>query len=77
LDVGDVLALVTDGVTEGFSEEEPEVGDRGVFDTLAGARGGGADAILEALVGAVYLCTGGAGCSDDLTALVLKAVPRT
>jgi sigma-B regulation protein RsbU (phosphoserine phosphatase) len=76
LDAADALAMVTDGVTEAFSEEEVEVGDTVVFDTLAAAREASAEAILEALVSAVQTWTGSAGCVDDLTALVLKALPR-
>lgn len=72
----DALAMVTDGVTEGFSEEDVELGDRTVFDTMSAARERGAEAILEALVSAVRDWSGPAGCADDLTALVLKAVPR-
>jgi sigma-B regulation protein RsbU (phosphoserine phosphatase) len=76
LAVSDVLAMVTDGVTEAFSEEEVEVGDRIVFETLSGARAASPEGVLEALVSAVQNWTGEAGCSDDLTALVLKAMPR-
>lgn len=75
LAAGDALAMVTDGVTEAFSEEDVEVGDTMVFDTMAAAREGSAEGALEALVGAVQGWTGGA-CADDLTALVLKALPR-
>jgi sigma-B regulation protein RsbU (phosphoserine phosphatase) len=75
LEAGDVLALVTDGVTEGFSEQDVELGDALVFDTLAAAGERGAESILDALVGAVRDSAGAAGCSDDLTALVLKALP--
>ena len=76
LEAGDVLALVTDGVTEAFSEQEVEMGDTPVFETLAAAREQGAEGILDALVAAVHQWTGAAGCSDDLTALVLKALER-
>jgi sigma-B regulation protein RsbU (phosphoserine phosphatase) len=75
LETGDVLALVTDGVTEGFSEDEVELGDRIVFDTLAAAREGSASAILDALVDAVRAGSGDKGCADDLTALIVKALP--
>jgi sigma-B regulation protein RsbU (phosphoserine phosphatase) len=75
LGAGDVLALVTDGVTEAFSEQDVELGDTIVFDTLEAARAGGAEEILDGLVGAVHKWTGPSGCVDDLTALVLKAMP--
>jgi sigma-B regulation protein RsbU (phosphoserine phosphatase) len=71
---GDVLAVVTDGVTEALSPDDREFGDGRVVETLRGARTQSASAILEALVAAVETWTGERGCSDDLTALVLKAV---
>lgn len=76
LEPGDVLALVTDGVTETVSPEEQEPGDTFVFDALASARGADAVGILDALVRAVQGWAGAAGCADDLTALILKALPR-
>jgi sigma-B regulation protein RsbU (phosphoserine phosphatase) len=76
LAAGDVLAMVTDGVTEGFSEDQVEVGDRMVFDSLSQACAAEPEAILDALVGAVRRSEGAAGCTDDLTALILKAAPR-
>jgi sigma-B regulation protein RsbU (phosphoserine phosphatase) len=77
LEAGDVLTLVTDGVTEAFSEQQVEMGDTPVFETLESARDKGAEGILDALVDAVHRWTGLAGCSDDLTSLVLKALPTT
>jgi sigma-B regulation protein RsbU (phosphoserine phosphatase) len=71
---GDVLAVVTDGVTEALSPDEREFGDARVVETLRGARKQPAAAILDTLVAAVQAWTAGRGYSDDLTALVLKAV---
>jgi sigma-B regulation protein RsbU (phosphoserine phosphatase) len=71
---GDVLAVVTDGVTEALSPDDREFGDARVVETLRGARKQSAAGILDALVAAVEAWTGERGCSDDLTALVLKAV---
>ena len=73
---GDVLAVVTDGVTEAWSPEDREFGEEGLVRILRSHRKEGAQAILDALVHAVRTWTGTAGCSDDLTALVLKALPR-
>jgi phosphoserine phosphatase RsbU/P len=73
LDAGDVLALVTDGVTEGVYPEDVEKGDAGVFDALDAAHGAGAEGILEALVASVQQPMGGGGNPDDLTAMILKA----
>ena len=73
LDPGDVLAVVTDGVTEANSPDEREFGDDRVCKALRALSGGSAAAILEGLLTAVNQWTGAAGSSDDLTALVLKA----
>ena len=73
LEAGDTVALVTDGVTEANSPDEREFGDERVSDALRALSGGGADAVLAGLVAAVDRWAGDAGCSDDLTALILKA----
>jgi sigma-B regulation protein RsbU (phosphoserine phosphatase) len=70
---GDLLAVVTDGVTEALSPGGDEFGDGRVRDSLAVSAGRGAGAALEALVEAVDAWAGAAGCTDDLTALILRA----
>jgi sigma-B regulation protein RsbU (phosphoserine phosphatase) len=74
LDPGDLVAMLTDGATEAASPGDEEFGDERVWETLAGAAPEGADASLNALLAAVDGWTGEAGCSDDLTALMLKAL---
>ena len=74
LETGDLLAMVTDGVTEAASPADQEFGDKGVIDALRKSRTAGAEDALEALVAAVHAWTETAGCADDLTALVLRAV---
>jgi sigma-B regulation protein RsbU (phosphoserine phosphatase) len=76
LDPGDVLAVVTDGVTEAASPDDREFAEEGVVRVVRAQRAEGAQGILDALVRAVRAWTGPAGCADDLTALVLKALPR-
>jgi len=73
LEPGDLLVAVTDGVTEAVDPAGLEFGDERVRQTLAAHRGDGAAATLGALTAAVDRWTGPAGCSDDLTALILKA----
>ncbi|HSB62193.1 MAG TPA: SpoIIE family protein phosphatase [Vicinamibacteria bacterium] len=73
LQPGDAVAMVTDGVTEANSPDEREFGDERVCETLRALSGRTASAILEGLVAAVNEWAGAAGCSDDLTALVLRA----
>jgi sigma-B regulation protein RsbU (phosphoserine phosphatase) len=72
---GDVLAVVTDGVTEAASPEDREFGEEGLVRVLRSHQKEGAQPILDALVRSVHKWTGSAGCADDLTALVLKALP--
>jgi sigma-B regulation protein RsbU (phosphoserine phosphatase) len=70
---GDLVAMVTDGVTEAVSPDEIEFGDDRVCEALRGMSEEGASAVLARLVGAVNEWAGARGFSDDLTALVLKA----
>jgi sigma-B regulation protein RsbU (phosphoserine phosphatase) len=71
---GDLLAVVSDGVTEAMSPEDREFGERRLFESLRRSRSGGAEDVLGAIVDAVHAWTGPAGCGDDLTAVVLKAL---
>jgi phosphoserine phosphatase RsbU/P len=73
LDGGDLVAAVTDGATEAASPADEEFGDERVVAALRGASGETAGGAVRSLVEAVVAWTGTAGCSDDLTALVLKA----
>jgi sigma-B regulation protein RsbU (phosphoserine phosphatase) len=72
LEPGEVVALVTDGVTEAAGAGEQEFGDERVCEALRRPSRDGAAAALEALVAAVDDWVGAAGCQDDLTALILK-----
>ncbi|HEY6549549.1 MAG TPA: SpoIIE family protein phosphatase [Vicinamibacteria bacterium] len=73
LEPGDTLVLVTDGATEALSPDDRELGDAGVCAALRTAAGGSAQTHLDALLRAVHAWTGPVGCSDDLTALILRA----
>jgi sigma-B regulation protein RsbU (phosphoserine phosphatase) len=77
LQAGDVVAMVTDGVTEAYSPDEREFGDDRVCEVLRARSLDGAPGVLAGLLTAVVEWEGPAGCSDDLTALVLKARERT
>jgi sigma-B regulation protein RsbU (phosphoserine phosphatase) len=70
---GDLLAAVTDGVTEALSPGGDEFGDSRVRRALRASAGQGAAATLAALVAGVDSWVGSAGCTDDLTALILRA----
>jgi sigma-B regulation protein RsbU (phosphoserine phosphatase) len=73
LESGDLVAMVTDGVTEAMSPDERELGEDRVHETLRDASAGGATAALAGLVAVVDDWAGSRGRSDDLTALILKA----
>ena len=73
LEPGELVAMVTDGVTEAMSPDEQEFGDDRVCETLRAMTGASAPAVLQHLVSAAETWAGGGGFSDDLTALVLKA----
>ena len=71
---GDLVAMVTDGATEALSPDEVEFGDDRVAAALrASARVPVARALAH-LMTTVETWAGAAGCSDDLTALLLKAL---
>jgi sigma-B regulation protein RsbU (phosphoserine phosphatase) len=72
-DSGDLLAAVTDGVTEALGPRGDEFGDERVHRVLAESGSRGAGASLTALVAAVDTWTGTVGCTDDLTALIVRA----
>jgi sigma-B regulation protein RsbU (phosphoserine phosphatase) len=76
LEPGDVIAVVTDGVTEAGAADEREFGDERVGEALRRPSGGAAAEVLEALVAAVDEWVGAAGCHDDLTALILTTQRR-
>ena len=66
--------MVTDGVTEADVSRRREFGDERVCETLRGCRAARVrPTSLVGLVAAVDEWAGGAGVSDDLTALILKA----
>jgi serine phosphatase RsbU (regulator of sigma subunit) len=73
LDSRDVVAVVTDGATEALSQADQEFGDQRVYEALARSGTGSAQATLDGLFAGVHEWTGARGCTDDLTALVLKA----
>lgn len=70
---GDLVAMVTDGVTEAQSPDGEEFGDARVELSLSRSSAGSASQALQDLVAAVLQWAGAAGCSDDLTVLTLKA----
>jgi sigma-B regulation protein RsbU (phosphoserine phosphatase) len=74
LERGEFLTIVTDGLTEASSPDESEFGHDRASETLSALSSGSATSVLEGLFAAVDRWTGPAGCDDDLTTLVLKAL---
>jgi sigma-B regulation protein RsbU (phosphoserine phosphatase) len=71
LEPGDLVAVVTDGVTEALSPDGEEFGDDRVFEAMGPSAT--APVALRELVDAARSWAGARGCADDLTTLVLKA----
>jgi sigma-B regulation protein RsbU (phosphoserine phosphatase) len=68
---GDLLAAVTDGVTETVSAADEEFGDERVTASLRASREGASSALRD-LVSAVEQWTDRPGFDDDLTALIVR-----
>jgi serine phosphatase RsbU (regulator of sigma subunit) len=71
LSAGDLLAVVTDGVTETVSTTDEEFGDERVCASLSASREGASSALRD-LVSAVEQWTDRPGFGDDLTALIVR-----
>jgi sigma-B regulation protein RsbU (phosphoserine phosphatase) len=74
LEPGDIVAMVTDGVTEANSPDDREFSDEQVCEAVRTLSGGSASQIKEGLVAAVNGWTGGTGSRDDMTVLILKVL---
>jgi sigma-B regulation protein RsbU (phosphoserine phosphatase) len=71
---GDLIAMVTDGATESLSPEDVEFGDERLAEVVRGCGHAPAPVALRLILDAARRWAGPAGCSDDLTALVLRAL---
>jgi phosphoserine phosphatase RsbU/P len=71
---GDIVAAVTDGVTEAAGPSEEEFGDNRCWSVLAESRDRTARATVDAVAAAVSAWAGGQKAGDDLTIVVLKAL---
>ena len=74
LEKGDVLFLYTDGVTEARDDAGDLFGPERLQKVLLEAAGGGPEAIVEAVRGAVRTWTGGKPNDDDLTMMAVKRI---
>jgi phosphoserine phosphatase RsbU/P len=71
LEVGDLLFIFSDGVTEAMNERFEEFGEARLLEVLHASRDLPAGQIVEAVTRAVTAFTGEAPVSDDITMLVL------
>jgi len=66
--------MVTDGATESLSPEDVEFGDERLAETVRACGHERAPLALRRILDAARSWAGALGCSDDLTALVLRAL---
>lgn len=76
LEIGDVLVLYTDGITEAMRLDNTEWGREALKKALQDENRGSADNILSAILARVERFTSGAPQADDMTLLVLKRVRK-
>jgi serine phosphatase RsbU (regulator of sigma subunit)/pSer/pThr/pTyr-binding forkhead associated (FHA) protein len=72
LDPGDLVVVVSDGVSEAFSPAGEEFGDGRVLETVSAEAGLPVGAIVDRLIAAVRAFTEGAMQGDDITAMVIR-----
>jgi sigma-B regulation protein RsbU (phosphoserine phosphatase) len=76
LQPGDLLVLYTDGISEAENPEGKLFGTRRLEEAMARLREGSARQILDGIVAEVQAWAGERGPTDDLTLIVLKALPQ-
>jgi sigma-B regulation protein RsbU (phosphoserine phosphatase) len=75
LDVGDLVLLYSDGVTEATNPSGDELGPDGLMDLVKQLDCGSAEALGVQLASALRRFRGGAEAADDETIIVLERVP--
>ena len=75
LEPGDLLLLLTDGIMEAHGLDGKHFGIQRVFDLVRTNQGRTAREIVDSLYGAVRVYCGAESQLDDMTAIVIKAVP--
>jgi sigma-B regulation protein RsbU (phosphoserine phosphatase) len=73
-DPGQIILLLTDGITESLSFAEAPFGDERIFSCIASNRNETASEIRYALLNAVRGYAGNEPQSDDMTIIVIKAI---
>jgi sigma-B regulation protein RsbU (phosphoserine phosphatase) len=75
LEPGDVLLLYTDGVTDARGPDGSRFGDDRYRSAIGGAEGATAQALVDAIVGAVRAFQADEPAADDLTLVVARRLP--
>jgi sigma-B regulation protein RsbU (phosphoserine phosphatase) len=75
LESNDVVCIYTDGATEAKDTNGKEFGKEGLCDAVSVAASGSAQSVVSNIRQRIYRFTGGSPQHDDLTLLVLKALP--
>jgi len=76
LEIGDVLLICSDGVTEARAADEELFGEATLQNFLGGCSGLAADEICRLVVGEVHQFVGNAPQADDLTLTVVRFGPE-
>jgi serine phosphatase RsbU (regulator of sigma subunit) len=75
LEPGAVLVLFTDGITEAFDESGEQFGQQRLMDAVQAYQGGSAAVVRDALRDALDKHCGSVQLADDVTLLVIRALP--
>jgi serine phosphatase RsbU (regulator of sigma subunit) len=75
LEVGDLIAIYSDGVTESVDADGEEYGENRLADLLVARKEDSAVSIVDAVLDAVSDWTGGAPAEDDVTLVVVRRTP--
>lgn len=76
LEPGDLITLVTDGVTEAASQEEHEFGAERLLEAIRESSTSSVEGIVERICGAAREFVGRQSLQDDITALVCRVLPQ-
>jgi sigma-B regulation protein RsbU (phosphoserine phosphatase) len=74
LELGDLLVLYTDGVTEAAQADDEQWGETRLLAAVTGMRAASCAAVADAVAAAVRLHEGSAGATDDVTLMVARRV---
>jgi serine phosphatase RsbU (regulator of sigma subunit) len=77
LQPGGVLMLYTDGVTEALDPAGRQFGEKGLLNVLATNCNGDADNLRDAIVNYLQAHSSSAAMEDDITLLVIQALPKS